>query len=171
MLNLVRVSDAATANRHSLAHRERHDTLTGLANRALFAERLTAIMAMPAESRPNAAVLLIDLDGFKLLNDTMGHAVGDEVLVAVARRLARNLGRHDVAARFGGDEFAVLIVPDAAADEPGRDRGGRPRQRRRPDRRRPGPPGDVLDPVGPGDREHRRGDGRRRDRGRATRPT
>ena len=104
------------ANRHSLAHRERHDTLTGLANRSLFAERLTAIMATPPESRPNAAILLIDLDGFKLLNDTMGHAVGDEVLVAVARRLARNLGRHDVAARFGGDEFAVLIVPGPPVD-------------------------------------------------------
>jgi len=116
MLNLVRVSDAATANRHSLAHRERHDTLTGLATRGLFAERLTAIMAMPPESRPNAGVLLIDLDGFKLLNDTMGHAVGDEVLVSVARRLARRLGRHDLAARFGGDEFAVLIVPDLPAD-------------------------------------------------------
>jgi diguanylate cyclase (GGDEF)-like protein len=116
MLNLVRVSDAVTANRHSLAHRETHDTLTGLANRGLFAERLTAIMATGPESRPNAGVLLIDLDGFKLLNDTMGHAVGDEVLVAVARRLARQLGRHDLAARFGGDEFAVLIVPDPPPD-------------------------------------------------------
>lgn len=110
VLNLIRLADASALARRFLAHRERHDVLTGLANRALFAEHLAALVAPGADRPPpDAAVLLVDIDGFKLLNDTMGQSVGDEVLVAVARRLAGHLGRRDLAARFGGDEFAVLL--------------------------------------------------------------
>src|SRR5690606_15760623 len=82
----------------------------GLANRALFTEHVAGLVAPGADRPPpEAAVLLIDIDGFQLLNDTMGQSVGDEGLVAVARRLAGHLGRLDLAARFGGDVVAVLV--------------------------------------------------------------
>ncbi len=99
-LGLARIATTANSQSRSLVFRQRQDTLTGLANRAHLVERLTA--------EPWAAVLLIDLDEFRLVNDA-GHSVGDEVLIAVARRLARQLGRNDVVARFDGDEFAILI--------------------------------------------------------------
>jgi diguanylate cyclase (GGDEF)-like protein/PAS domain S-box-containing protein len=86
-----------------LRHQAAHDPLTGLANRRLFAERMQA-----AESS-RAAVLLIDLDGFKSINDTYGHHTGDEVLLFVAGRLREAAGPQDVVARLGGDEFAVLL--------------------------------------------------------------
>ena len=91
-----------------LRHQAAHDPLTGLANRRLFAER----MRDAADSR--AAVLLIDLDGFKAVNDTYGHHTGDEVLIFVAGRLRAAAGADDVVARLGGDEFAVLV---SAGDE------------------------------------------------------
>jgi diguanylate cyclase (GGDEF)-like protein len=92
-----------------LRHQATHDALTGLANRALFDERLDA-------STGAAAVLLVDLDGFKEINDTYGHHAGDAVLVAVADRLRRCVPASATAARLGGDEFAVLLPgADAAA--------------------------------------------------------
>jgi diguanylate cyclase (GGDEF)-like protein len=81
------------------------DSLTGLANRALF--MASARRTLTASTR-GAAVLMIDLDHFKDINDTLGHAVGDELLVAVAERLQAAVGHHDLVARLGGDEFAVL---------------------------------------------------------------
>ncbi|GIE52179.1 sensor domain-containing diguanylate cyclase [Actinoplanes nipponensis] len=89
-----------------LRHQAAHDPLTGLANRRLFAERMQAV----ADRR--AAVLLIDLDGFKQVNDTYGHHTGDEVLLYVAARLREAAGPEDVVARLGGDEFAVLVSAD-----------------------------------------------------------
>ncbi|HEV7710715.1 MAG TPA: EAL domain-containing protein [Asanoa sp.] len=96
-----------------LTHRANHDALTGLANRALFADRMQK--AIDAR-RGVVGVLFIDLDDFKVVNDTLGHASGDQVLKAVGRRISAALRPHDTAARLGGDEFAVLIDD---AREPG----------------------------------------------------
>jgi diguanylate cyclase (GGDEF)-like protein len=100
-----------------LKHRAFHDTLTGLPNRALFTKETSAAMAAAQADGRTAGVLFVDLDDFKVVNDTMGHSVGDELLVAVAARLASAVRRTDIAARFGGDEFALLIgdAPDPDA--------------------------------------------------------
>jgi diguanylate cyclase len=86
-----------------------HDALTGLANRSLFESRLKLAMARAQRSGTGNAVLFIDLDGFKPINDTYGHEAGDEVLKAMARRIKGVLRNYDTAARFGGDEFTVLL--------------------------------------------------------------
>jgi diguanylate cyclase (GGDEF)-like protein/PAS domain S-box-containing protein len=97
-----------------LKHQAFHDALTGLPNRSLFArEAAGALDAARAVGR-TAGVLFVDLDDFKVVNDTMGHGVGDELLVAVAARLTATVRQSDTAARLGGDEFALLI--DDAAD-------------------------------------------------------
>lgn len=126
LLSLARVAATANTHRRSLVFRERHDTLTGLANRTRLVERITASVAAAANWTRDAtgtaagrrdgqlAVMLLDMDDFRLVNDVSGHSVGDEVLVAVARRLVRELTRHDLVARFGGDEFAILIGPSPA---------------------------------------------------------
>jgi diguanylate cyclase (GGDEF)-like protein/PAS domain S-box-containing protein len=92
-----------------LKHRVFHDALTGLPNRVLFADRAAHGVALARRNGTTAAVLFIDLDDFKIINDTMGHSVGDELLEAVARRLASVTRASDTAARLGGDEFALLI--------------------------------------------------------------
>jgi diguanylate cyclase (GGDEF)-like protein len=98
----------------------RHDAVTGLPNRALFLERLVAALA---GGHAQLAVLFIDLDRFKAVNDTLGHAAGDELLRAVGERIVGCLRGRDGAARFGGDEFAVLLDgADAAAAEAVADR-------------------------------------------------
>jgi diguanylate cyclase (GGDEF)-like protein len=104
-----------------LVHVALHDELTGLANRALFMERFEAMIAnaRPGEARC-AAVLFLDIDRFKRVNDSLGHLAGDLLLVAVARRLERCLRGGDTLARFGGDEFTILLeniggTHDAAA--------------------------------------------------------
>ncbi len=85
------------------------DPLTGLANRALLAERLTASLARDTRSGESTGVLFLDLDGFKEVNDRFGHAVGDAVLRAVADRLRRAVRPSDTVARLGGDEFVVVV--------------------------------------------------------------
>ncbi|HMK96272.1 MAG TPA: diguanylate cyclase, partial [Acidimicrobiales bacterium] len=94
---------------NELKHQAFHDALTALANRALFRDRLEHALARSARSLSSLAVLFLDLDDFKLVNDTLGHAAGDDLLVEVARRLLASLRTGDTAARFGGDEFAVLL--------------------------------------------------------------
>ncbi|TYP84598.1 putative bifunctional diguanylate cyclase/phosphodiesterase [Blastococcus xanthinilyticus] len=100
----------------SLAHQAFHDGLTGLANRALFAERVEQALRHNARHGDTAAVVYIDLDGFKAVNDSLGHQAGDLLLQQVARRLATTVRAGDTLARLGGDEFAVLLeqVDDVA---------------------------------------------------------
>jgi diguanylate cyclase (GGDEF)-like protein len=108
----LRMNAALTAElagqREALAHQAHHDPLTGLANREMFTQRLAEAIAT---GRSGPALLLVDLDGFKAVNDTRGHTVGDAVLIAVARRLADCVRSEDLVARLGGDEFGVLL-PD-----------------------------------------------------------
>jgi len=92
-----------------LQHNAFHDPLTDLPNRALFAQRVRAALGGDEPGTTTVAVLFLDLDGFKAVNDTAGHQVGDELLVQAARRLQGAVRSGDTVARFGGDEFAVLV--------------------------------------------------------------
>ena len=92
-----------------LAHQAFHDPVTGLANRAMFSEQVRQAVARARREERAPAVIFLDLDDFKTINDSLGHAAGDEVLVEFARRLDASTRGADVAARFGGDEFAVLL--------------------------------------------------------------
>jgi diguanylate cyclase (GGDEF)-like protein len=94
-----------------------HDGLTGLANRDLLADRLRLALARAVRDRSHVGVLFIDLDGFKAVNDSLGHAAGDGLLVAVAERFRAALRPSDTLARIGGDEFVAVVdgLPDAAA--------------------------------------------------------
>jgi diguanylate cyclase (GGDEF)-like protein/PAS domain S-box-containing protein len=100
-----------------LRHQAFHDSLTGLANRALFANRVEHALIRRARRGEPLAVLFLDLDDFKTVNDTIGHAEGDELLVAVADRLRASLRLGDTAARLGGDEFGVLLDELRGEDE------------------------------------------------------
>jgi diguanylate cyclase (GGDEF)-like protein len=113
---LVRELEAA---REREAHRATHDPLTGLPNRSLFFDRLAHALAQAERRRERIAVLYLDLDGFKPVNDNFGHTVGDQVLMQVAARLAEGVRRSDTLARLGGDEFGVVFerVPDRSMAE------------------------------------------------------
>ncbi|MEV5612171.1 EAL domain-containing protein [Streptomyces sp. NPDC052225] len=104
-----------------LQHNAEHDPLTDLPNRALFTKRVGQALTGRRATDRGTAVLFIDLDGFKQVNDTIGHQAGDELLVQAARRLADSVRSSDTAARLGGDEFAALIVGDGGRDQSARE--------------------------------------------------
>lgn len=95
----------------TLAHQASHDSLTGLPNRAFFEGRLIRALRSAAKLNEKVAVLFLDSDRFKDINDNFGHAAGDAVLVAVAARVRAQLREDDLVARLGGDEFAILLSP------------------------------------------------------------
>jgi diguanylate cyclase (GGDEF)-like protein len=100
--------------RNELEHRASHDILTGLANRSLLDDRLTMALAAAQRHDRSLAVAFIDLDHFKEVNDTLGHAAGDELLMAVARRLQACVRDGDTVARLGGDEFILVLTEQAS---------------------------------------------------------
>jgi diguanylate cyclase (GGDEF)-like protein len=102
--------------KEQLRHQAYHDSLTSLANRALFTEQVEARLADP-EHGATPVVLFLDLDDFKVVNDTLGHGTGDALLVAVAERIAGAVRSEDLAARLGGDEFAILISDRTGLEE------------------------------------------------------
>ncbi|WP_443063807.1 EAL domain-containing protein [Streptomyces sp. NBC_00659] len=104
-----------------LQHNAEHDPLTDLPNRALFTRRVQQALSGRRSTDRGTAVLFIDLDGFKAVNDTIGHQAGDELLVQAARRLQDSVRHGDTAARLGGDEFAALIVGDGGRDRTARE--------------------------------------------------
>ncbi|MDW4909354.1 EAL domain-containing protein [Streptomyces sp. ADMS] len=105
-----------------LQHNAEHDPLTDLPNRALFTQRVQQALSGRRSTDRGTAVLFIDLDGFKAVNDTIGHQAGDELLVQAARRLQDAVRYGDTASRLGGDEFAALIVGDGTRDRSARER-------------------------------------------------
>ena len=127
MLNSRDVSERK-AFEEQLSHQAFHDSITGLANRALFRDRVEHALERQTRDEKPVSVLFMDLDDFKTINDSLGHAAGDRLLGEVGERLRTCLRTPDTAARLGGDEFGVLLED-----------GGRGRRRRR--RRRSGPRG------------------------------
>lgn len=103
---LAAVTEQGEADRHAALH----DILTGLPNRALFNDRLEHGLAQVARHGGTLAVMFVDLDDFKIINDTHGHDVGDDVLQIIARRLKENARSDDTVSRFGGDEFLCLLM-------------------------------------------------------------
>jgi len=108
--------DRVSEGQRRLHHQAYHDPLTGLANRALFREQLVLALDAHRHRDKPLGVLFADLDDFKLINDSFGHAMGDRVLRAVAERLAACVAPVDLVARLGGDEFAVLLDPASVAE-------------------------------------------------------
>jgi diguanylate cyclase (GGDEF)-like protein len=112
-----RLTTSLAASNQQLQYQLLHDDLTGLPNRPLMLDRLRMALSRMERSRAMAAVMFVDLDLFKQANDTYGHEAGDEVLIAVGRRLLTSLRVGDTVARFGGDEFVVLCEDVQSATE------------------------------------------------------
>jgi diguanylate cyclase (GGDEF)-like protein len=110
-------ADAALRNLSELVRASQRDPLTATPNRAVFLDRLSSAIALSRRRESSLALLFIDLDDFKKVNDTLGHPVGDEVLRLVARRLTAAVRNSDSVCRYGGDEFLVLLPDVATADD------------------------------------------------------
>ncbi|WP_211236924.1 sensor domain-containing diguanylate cyclase [Chitinimonas koreensis] len=106
---------AQQGEREKMEHLAYHDSLTGLPNRLHFVDRLNRAIAAAARQGGMLAVMFLDLDRFKAVNDTLGHAIGDRLLVSVAERLTGAVRKSDLVARLGGDEFTVLVTDLANA--------------------------------------------------------
>lgn len=106
----AKVEAALRETEECMRHMAHHDALTGLPNRALFYEHLNRAISLARRNSSKFALLFIDLDGFKPINDTLGHRTGDLLLCAVAQRLIGNFRASDLIARIGGDEFIVLVA-------------------------------------------------------------
>jgi diguanylate cyclase (GGDEF)-like protein/PAS domain S-box-containing protein len=100
-----------------LLHQAYHDALTGLPNRIMLMERLEQALLQTARSQDSMAMLFLDLDNFKIVNDSLGHGAGDELIIAAANRVRNCLRSTDTVARIGGDEFAVLLAPVGDASD------------------------------------------------------
>jgi diguanylate cyclase (GGDEF)-like protein/PAS domain S-box-containing protein len=100
---------AARAQSEQMAHLAEHDSLTGLPNRLLFCDRVGQAISLARRHRGQAALLFLDLDGFKKINDSLGHEAGDKLLQSVAKRLLACVRAPDTVSRYGGDEFAILL--------------------------------------------------------------
>lgn len=100
-----------------LAYQAQHDSLTGLPNRLFFEERLQQIITQVSQNGDVAALLFFDLDRFKIVNDTLGHHIGDCLLQQVAQRLKRNVRHNDIVARMGGDEFTIILSDLSNSDD------------------------------------------------------
>jgi diguanylate cyclase len=105
-----RTTQAIAAGETQLRHLALHDPVCGLPNRIYFGERLETVIAKVRHGGPSAAVFYIDLDHFKDVNDTLGHHIGDELILAVTQRLSRTMRGDDLVARLGGDEFAIITT-------------------------------------------------------------
>ncbi len=105
--------DQLSQLKERLRHDASHDALTGLANRSLLVSCINEAVA--DSGGPPATVLMLDLDDFKTVNDSLGHSAGDQLLIEVAERIASCVGEHDLPARLGGDEFAVLLTGSGGA--------------------------------------------------------
>ena len=116
-VTLVRDVSRRKSLEERLIHQALHDSLTGLANRTHFEERLTHALARADRRQRSVAVMFVDLDNFKVVNDSLGHQIGDRLLVGVAERLRMSLRAGDMAARFGGDEFTILLADVAGPDD------------------------------------------------------
>ncbi|MGB6534780.1 MAG: bifunctional diguanylate cyclase/phosphodiesterase [Xanthobacteraceae bacterium] len=110
MSYIRRMAEAIAAGKSQLRHLAMHDPVCGLPNRIYFAERLESVLGQVRAGGTSAAVFYVDLDHFKDVNDTLGHHVGDELILNVTQRLSRIIRGNDLVARLGGDEFAIITT-------------------------------------------------------------